>query len=198
ALFMLCQTVSMPVWGRLSDHYGRGKFHLLAVFILVGGSVLCALSRHMEHPMLSLVAFRAIQGLGAGGLMSLSFTMIADLYDLEERAKMQGAISSVWGIAALIGPLLGGWMTKAFGWPSIFYLNIPVGVVTAILVQLAWKDAPREGKGRLDLPGAVLLALASGALLAGFQFAGREGWTTPHSLESFGAAIGRASCRERV
>jgi MFS family permease len=114
--------------------------------------------------------------------------MIADLYDLEARAKMQGAISSVWGVAALIGPLLGGWMTKAFGWPSIFYLNIPVGVVTLILVQASWKDQVREGKGRIDIPGAILLALASGALLAGFQFAGREGWTTPYSLESFGAA----------
>jgi len=185
ALFMLCQTVSMPIWGRLSDLYGRGRLHLLSVFILVGGSVLCARS----HDMLTLVAFRALQGLGAGGLMSLSFTMIADLYDLEERAKMQGAISSVWGVAALIGPLLGGWMTKAFGWPSIFYLNIPVGVVTAILVQSAWKDQVRTAKGRIDIPGALLLALASGALLAGFQFAGREGWTTPHSLESFGTAL---------
>ncbi len=184
ALFMLCQTVSMPIWGRLSDLYGRGRLHLLSVAILVGGSILCARS----NSMITLVGFRAIQGLGAGGLMSLSFTMIADLYDLEARAKMQGAISSVWGVAALIGPLLGGWMTKAFGWPSIFYLNIPVGIATAILVQASWKDQAREAKGRLDIPGALLLALASGALLAGFQFAGREGWTTPHSLESFGTA----------
>ena len=108
ALFMICQTVSMPLWGRLSDLYGRRRFHLVAVLILVAGSVLCG----MSHSMTSLVAFRALQGLGAGGLMSLSFTMIADLYDLEERAKMQGAVSSVWGIAALIGPLLGGWMTR--------------------------------------------------------------------------------------
>ncbi|HZE99995.1 MAG TPA: MDR family MFS transporter [Planctomycetota bacterium] len=185
ALFMLCQTVSMPIWGRLSDLYGRSKFHLLAVIILVTGSVLCG----MSHSMPALVGFRALQGLGAGGLMSLSFTMIADLYDLEERAKMQGAISSVWGVAALIGPLLGGWMTKAFGWPSIFFLNIPVGLVTAVIVQAAWKDTVREGKGRVDLPGGILLALASCALLVGFQFAGREGWTTPHSLESFGAAL---------
>jgi len=185
ALFMLCQTVSMPIWGRLSDLYGRRRFHLAAVLILVAGSVMCG----MSHSMGALVGFRAIQGLGAGGLMSLSFTMIADLYDLEERAKMQGAISSVWGVAALIGPLLGGWMTKAFGWPSIFFLNIPVGFVTAIMVQVSWEDRPAGGKGRIDLPGAVLLALASGALLAGFQFAGREGWTTMHSLESFGAAL---------
>jgi len=184
ALFMLCQTVSMPIWGRMSDLYGRRRFHLAAVCILVAGSVMCG----MSHTMSQLVAFRAVQGLGAGGLMSLSFTMIADLYDLEARAKMQGAISAVWGIAALIGPLLGGWMTKAFGWQSIFYLNLPVGLVTALIVQTSWEDRPSEGNGKVDLPGALLLALASGSLLAGFQFAGREGWTTPHSLESFGLA----------
>jgi EmrB/QacA subfamily drug resistance transporter len=185
ALFMLFQTVSMPIWGRLSDLYGRRRFHLAAVLILVGGSVLCG----MSHTMPALVGFRAVQGLGAGGLMSLSFTMIADLYDLEERAKMQGAISSVWGVAALIGPLLGSWITKSFGWSYIFFLNIPVGFVTALLVQTSWQDRPAVGKGRVDLPGAILLALASGALLAGFQFAGREGWTTPHSLASFGTAL---------
>jgi EmrB/QacA subfamily drug resistance transporter len=185
ALFMLCQTVSMPIWGRFSDLYGRRRFHLAAVCILVAGSVMCG----MSHTMSQLVAFRAVQGLGAGGLMSLSFTMIADLYDLEARAKMQGAISAVWGIAALIGPLLGSWMTRMFGWQSIFYLNIPVGLVTAMLVQTAWEDRPAQGKGKVDLPGALLLALASGALLAGFQFAGREGWTTLHSLESFGLAV---------
>ena len=185
ALFMLCQTVSMPIWGRCSDLYGRRRFHLAAVCILVAGSVMCG----MSHTMYQLVSFRAVQGLGAGGLMSLSFTMIADLYDLEARAKMQGAISAVWGIAALIGPLLGSWMTKMFGWQSIFYLNIPVGLVTALLVQSSWEDRPSEGKGRVDLPGALLLALASGALLVGFQFAGREGWTTRHSLESFGLAV---------
>jgi MFS family permease len=102
---------------------------------------------------------------------------------------MQGAISSVWGVAALIGPLLGGWMTKQFGWPSIFFLNIPVGLVTAVLVQSAWEDRPSQAIGRVDVPGALLLALASVALLAGFQFAGHEGWTKPHSLESFLAAL---------
>jgi EmrB/QacA subfamily drug resistance transporter len=184
ALFMIFQTVSMPLWGRLSDRYGRRRFHLAAVLILVAGSVLCGMSRSMS----TLVAFRAVQGLGAGGLMSLSFTMIADLYDLEERAKMQGAISSVWGIAALIGPLLGGWMANTFGWPSIFFLNIPVGIVTALLVQSSWHDRPSEGKGRIDFAGAALLALAAGALLAGFQFAPREGWAGPHTLKSFTAA----------
>src|SRR6185295_13158049 len=152
------------IWGRLSDLYGRSRFHLLAVSILIAGSILYA----MLTSMTALVASRAVQGLVAGGFMSLSFTMIADLYDLEERAKMQGAISSVWGIAALIGPAVGSWMTQKLGWPSIFFLNIPVGLVTAGLVQTSWTDKVVEGKGRVDLAGAVLLALASTALLAGF------------------------------
>jgi EmrB/QacA subfamily drug resistance transporter len=189
ALFMLCQTISMPIWGRLSDLYGRRRFHLLAVIILVTGSVLCGLSRRFPAPMAFLVGFRALQGVGAGGLMALSFTMIADLYDLEARAKMQGAISSVWGVAALVGPALGSWMTETLGWPSIFFLNIPVGLVTAILVQISWLERPAEGKGRVDVAGAVLLALASTALLAGFGMAGREGWTTPHTLQGFGGAL---------
>jgi EmrB/QacA subfamily drug resistance transporter len=185
AVFMLCQTVTMPIWGRLSDLYGRAPLHLASVLVLVGGSVLCALS----HTMGALVAFRAVQGLGAGGLMALSFTMIADLYDLEERAKMQGAISSVWGIAALIGPLVGGAMTRAFGWPSIFYLNIPVGIVAAVLVQATWERRAAAAPARPDVAGALFLALASASLLAAFGVAGREGWCSPHSLEGFGGAV---------
>jgi EmrB/QacA subfamily drug resistance transporter len=185
ALFMLFQTVSMPVWGRLSDLYGRARFHLLAVTILIIGSILCAQSTTMAF----LVGSRAIQGLGAGGLMSLSFTMIADLYDLQERAKMQGAISSVWGIASLLGPPLGGWIPQHWSWQGIFYLNIPVGVVSAVLVQSAWPKIAAVGKGRLDIPGAILLVLTSSSLLAAFGMAGSKGWLNPHTLESFGAAV---------
>lgn len=186
ALFMLFQTVSMPIWGRLSDMYGRARFHLLAVAILIAGSILCALSETMAE----LVAFRAVQGLGAGGLMSLSFTMIADLYDLEERAKMQGAISSVWGVASLLGPPLGGWIPLTrWHWQGIFWLNIPVGVLSAVLVQAAWEKKAGGGKGRVDVPGAVLLVLTSSCLLAAFGMAGNRGWFDPYTLESFGAAV---------
>ena len=112
AAFMLCQTISTPLWGRLSDVHGRGRFHLAAVVVLMLGSVLCGMSTSMA----ALCASRAVQGLGAGGLFALSFTMIADLYDLEKRAKMQGAISSVWGVAALAGPFLGEWITEIYNW----------------------------------------------------------------------------------
>jgi EmrB/QacA subfamily drug resistance transporter len=187
AVFMLCQTVSMPIWGRLSDMYGRSKFHLAAVLLLIGGSILCARSWSMG----SLIAFRAIQALGAGGIMALSFTMIADLYDLEERAKMQGAISSVWGLAALIGPALGAWVTKAWKWQGVFYLNVPVGILSALLVQASWVERPREGKpsGRPDIAGAVLLALASVSLLGAVNVTKDAGWLSRPSLVGFAVTI---------
>ena len=183
-VFMLCQTVSMPLWGRFSDLYGRGPLHLLAVGILVAASVLCGLSRTMG----ALVAWRSVQGLGAGGLMALSFTMIADLYEQEERARMQGAISSVWGVAALFGPLVGGWVTRVWSWQGVFYLNVPVGIVSAALVQASWERRARGTAGRPDLAGAFLLALASAALLAGFGIAGREARLSGSAMGAFGAA----------
>jgi MFS family permease len=185
ASFMLCQTVSIPIWGRLSDLYGRGRFHLLAILVLVAGSVFCGLSRSMD----GLVASRALQGLGAGGLMSLSFIMIGDLFELEERARMQGAISSVWGIASLAGPLLGGWIAQTWSWRGIFWLNLPVAAVSAALVQASWERRVPETRGRPDWIGAGLLALASASALAGFGLAGKLGWTEPSTLKCLGAAV---------
>ncbi|HYE99756.1 MAG TPA: MFS transporter, partial [Planctomycetota bacterium] len=184
ATFMLCQTISTPLWGRLSDIHGRGRFHFMAIGILIVGSVLCGLS----NSMLTLSAARAVQGLGAGGLFALSFTMVADLYELERRAKMQGAISSVWGVAALAGPFLGEWLTHAFTWRAVFWINIPIGLVSAALVQSAWQQ-PAPGKSaRTDLAGAVLLAAASAALLGFFGLAGNRGWTDPRALGALAAA----------
>jgi EmrB/QacA subfamily drug resistance transporter len=184
AAFMLCQTVFMPVWGRLSDQHGRSRFHLAALLILMAGSALCGLSRSME----ALCAARAVQGLGAGGVMSLSFTMVADLFDLEQRARMQGAISSVWGIAALVGPFLGEWVTKTLSWPWIFYLNIPVGLVSAVLVQNSWPPRAPGPARKTDFPGAALLALTSASLLGFFGSAGNLGWGSTPALGSIGAA----------
>ncbi len=182
AVFMLASTISMPVWGRLSDMYGRARFHLLAVLTLVAGSALCGLSHTME----ALVASRAVQGLGAGGVMSLSFIMIADLYELEDRARMQGAISAVWGLASLLGPVLGAWITRLWAWQGIFWINVPVGAVAAILVQASWEKRETRGQLKPDWAGALLLLPASVGVLAGFSLAGRAGWAHPWTLASFG------------
>lgn len=183
--FLVCQVVSIPIFGRFADLYGRGRLYLSGLAIFVAASMLCGLSRSMPE----LIAWRSVQGVGAGCLMSISFTMIGDLYPLEERARLQGVISAVWGVASLIGPPVGGFITQRWGWPWIFYVNAPFGLVAALLVRSAWKDEGRPAAPRPDLAGAALLALAAAALLAAFTAAGRGmSWNSPAVAGLFGAA----------
>ena len=186
SVFLVANVVSVPIFGRLSDLYGRRRLHLLGVAIFIGSSMLCGLSRSMFQ----LILFRGLQGIGAGCLVALSFTMIGDLYPLQQRAKMQGAISGIWGIASLAGPLAGGFITQHWGWPWVFYVNAPFGVVAGVLVQSAWRDVRGPERRKLDLPGAVLLTLAAGAFLSALTLVGRGfGWTSPWPLGLFGATI---------
>lgn len=166
SIAMIVSTISVTVFGRLSDLYGRRRFHLLGILFFTAGSCLCSVAPSMEW----LVSFRAIQAAGQGALMTLSYTMIADLYPLEERARMQGSIGGVWGLAALIGPPLGGFITHRFGWQYVFWVTLPLGFVSLAIIQKTWKDRPgKENAARPDVSGAVLLALASAALLGAFS-----------------------------
>ncbi len=184
AVYMLVATVPVPVFGRLSDLHGRKRLHLLGVLLFIGGSALCGLSTSMA----TLTAFRSVQALGASVLMPLSFTMIAELYPFEERAKMQGMISGIWGVASVVGPPVGGFLTAHFGWRSVFLVIVPFGLLSAAVVQSVWRDGPRApAKHSLDLPGAGLMILASSAILAAFALA-RNGWTSGPVLGLLGAA----------
>src|SRR6185503_19132206 len=131
--FLLTSTVTMPLWGRLSDLYGRRATYLTGLVIFLVGSALSGVSRTMTE----LIAFRMLQGLGAGSLITIGMTIIGDLFRLERRAKMQGYISGVWGVASLIGPLLGGVLTDYVSWRWVFYLNVPFGVVAMLLLGSA-------------------------------------------------------------
>lgn len=187
SIAMIVQTVSMPIFGRLSDLYGRKRFHMLGILLFTAGSILCSFAESMT----ALVVFRSIQVIGSGALMPLSFTMIADLYPLEQRAKMQGAISGVWGLAALIGPPLGGFVTNRFGWQNVFLVTLPLGLVSLYIIQKVWRDVDRPArKARPDIAGAGLLTLASGALLTGFSLIRQPGveWTSTPVMGLFSLA----------
>ncbi len=187
SVFLLTYVVSVPVFGRLSDLYGRRRLHLFGVLVFVAASMLCGLSRSMAQ----LVAFRGLQGAGAGCLVALSFTMIGDLYPLPGRAKMQGAIAGLWGLASLVGPVAGGWITHHWGWPWVFYVMVPMGLVSALLVQVAWRDLPPPVVRRVDFPGATLFILAAGTLLTALTFLGRgDRWNSPLLLGLWGATAG--------
>ncbi len=160
AAYILTSTVTIPLWGRLSDLYGRRRFYLAAIGLFLLGSMLSGAAQSMEQ----LIVFRAIQGMGAGGLLPLGMTIIGDMYTLEERARAQAWFSSVWGIASIVGPLVGGFVTSAISWRWVFYLNLPFGAVAAYLVGSALVDRPTSGV-RIDYAGAGLLAASVSTLL---------------------------------
>ncbi len=161
SIYLLTATVMMPIYGRLADIYGRRRILLVAITVFLTGAVACGLARSMPQ----LIAARGLQGLGAAGLVPIALTVSGDLFSLEERARVQGLFSSVWGTASLVGPLLGAWMTMTLGWRSIFTINIPLGIVafTLVATQMIESRAPRADP--LDLAGAATLAGGVTALL---------------------------------
>mgnify|MGYP001203952983 CR=1 FL=1 len=159
--YLLTSTTTVPLYGRLSDMYGRKPLFVISAALFVLGSALCGLAQSMEQ----LVAFRAIQGLGAGGIVPVTFTILGDLFSVEERAKMAGLFSAVWGASAVAGPTLGGLIVEVIDWRWIFYLNLPFGVVS---VWLMWRSLHEERAGersRIDYLGALLLTAGITAFL---------------------------------
>jgi len=162
--FMLASTTTVPLYGKLSDLYGRRKLYLIAMTLFLTGSVLCG----MANTMTQLILARALQGIGSGGILPLAFILIGEMFSLEQRTKMQGVFSGVWGISSIIGPLLGGFIVDKLSWHWVFYINIVPGLLAASLVAFAWRDqiVSRE-KPSVDYAGAGLLMIAIVTLLLG-------------------------------
>ena len=133
--FLLCSTIATPLYGRLSDMYGRRRLMIVSISVFLAGSILCGLSRSM----LQLIAFRAVQGLGAGGLMTLSQTVIGDLVSPRERGRYQGLFSGVFAISSVAGPLIGGGLTMALSWRWVFYANLPLGGLSLLFIVTGLK-----------------------------------------------------------
>src|SRR5689334_3059929 len=140
--YLLTTTVTVPLYGKLSDLYGRRRLFVISISIFLLGSALCGTAQTMGE----LIAFRALQGIGAGGLIPLSQAAIADLFSPRERGKYQGYIGAMWATAAVAGPLLGGTLTDAASWRWIFFINLPLGIVTlAVVVKtMRIQHTPRE------------------------------------------------------
>lgn len=154
--YLITSTVTVPVWGKLSDLYGRRLFYQLGIAIFLIGSMLSGLSTSMTQ----LIAFRAVQGLGAGALVPLGMTIIGDIYTIRERARMQALFSGVWGLSSVIGPVVGGFITDQLSWRWVFYINLPVGLAAALIMGLALKEPKRTERAAVDYAGAGLLMAA--------------------------------------
>ena len=159
--YLLTSTASVPLWGRLSDLYGRRRVYLAAIVLFLVGSMLAGVSQSM----LQLVLFRGVQGLGAGGLIPLALTIIGEIYTLAERTRMQAVFSSVWGVSSIAGPLVGGFVTDSISWRWVFYLNLPIGLIAAITVHRALPEHASGRGGTVDWQGGLLLFLSTTLLL---------------------------------
>jgi EmrB/QacA subfamily drug resistance transporter len=188
--FLITSTISTPLYGKLSDIYGRRGFFLFAIAVFVIGSVLCGMSQSMYE----LAAFRAIQGIGAGGLMSMALAIIGDIVPPRERAKYQGFFLAVFGTASVIGPLLGGFFAGQdtilgiTGWRWIFYLNVPIGIAAMIVVARVLHLPHTRTDHRIDWPGAVALIVGLVPLLTVAEQGRSWGWDSPRALGCY--AIG--------
>jgi EmrB/QacA subfamily drug resistance transporter len=159
--YLLTSTVTVPVWGKLSDLFGRRRLFQIGVFVFLLGSALCGFSGSMTE----LVIWRAVQGLGAGALVPLAMTIIGDIFTLEERGKMQGLFSGVWGVSSVFGPLVGGFITDQLSWRWVFWINLPVGIAAAALIGFALIEPKRESRPSIDYAGAAILTVAMTLLL---------------------------------
>lgn len=162
SVYLLTQAVSVPLYGRLADMWGRRKMFFIGTSLFLIGSVLCGFA----HSMLWLILFRAFQGLGAGAIMPLSSTIVADIYSPRERASVQGWLSSVWGVAAIVGPLTGAWLVQHFSWSLIFWVNLPIGLISmAMLARFLPAHCVDEKPQPLNVTGSLWLTLCVSALL---------------------------------
>jgi EmrB/QacA subfamily drug resistance transporter len=184
--YLLTSTVPIPICGKLSDLFGRKPIMLFGIVVFLIGSALSGAAQSMDQ----LIAFRAFQGLGAAALEPMAITIIGDLFPPRERGKWQGLSGSIYGLAAIVGPLAGGWITDNASWRWVFYINLPVGLLAMLVLFFLMPTLRHKaGRVRIDYIGAALLILGTVPLLLGFTLAGNQyAWLSPQIISLFGGA----------
>ncbi|MFG6496916.1 MDR family MFS transporter [Fictibacillus sp. UD] len=185
-IFMLTSSITAILVGKLSDIYGRKPFILLGIGVFTIGSLLCGVS----GSILELIAYRGIQGLGGGMIMSTAFTAVGDLFPPRERGKWQGIMSSVFGLASVFGPTLGGYIVDHFHWHWVFWIFLPFGLVAFAAIYFLFPSVQRKEKESIDYTGSLLLTLTMVPLLLSFTWAGNQyDWVSPEIIGLFSVTI---------
>jgi len=177
--YLLASTVAGPLYGKLGDLYGRKKVLQAAILIFLAGSMLCGLAQSMTQ----LIAFRALQGLGAGGLMVVTLAVVGDIIPPRERGKYQGYFGGVFGVSTVVGPLLGGFFVDNLSWRWIFYVNVPVGAAALTMIAIAFHPRAARRHHRMDYGGAALLAAALTSVILFTSLGGTTwAWGSPQMV----------------
>jgi EmrB/QacA subfamily drug resistance transporter len=174
SIYLLTSTVTVPLFGKGADLFGRKPAYLLGVGIFVAGSVLCATADTMEQ----LVLWRAVQGVGAGGVIPVTLTIVGDLYPAAQRARVQGLFSAVWAISSVAGPAFGALIVQQWTWPWVFLLNLPFGLLAATLMVLALHEEIESGVRRLDIVGGLLLTVSATTFMWAMLRGGDRGFAS--------------------
>lgn len=177
--YLLMNAVTVLIYGKLSDLYGRKPILTIGIIIFLIGSILCGFAESMTM----LIVFRFIQGFGAGAVMPIASTIVGDIYTMEERAKIQGYLSSVWGISAILGPAIGGILVQYVSWQYVFWINVPLGILAIIGISLFLHEKVEKKKHQIDFQGAFLLTVAISALMILLVEGGTNwAWNSPQVL----------------
>ncbi|REE96353.1 MFS transporter [Thermomonospora umbrina] len=184
--YLLAATAATPLWGKLGDQFGRKHLFQFAIVIFLVGSALCGLAQNMTE----LIAFRAVQGVGGGGLMALAMAIVGDVVPPRERGRYQGFFGAVFGVSSVLGPLLGGFFVDHLDWRWVFYINLPLGAVALVVVAVVLHARERHERHRVDYAGIVLLGVATVCLVLVATWGGNQyPWGSPVILGLVAAAV---------
>jgi EmrB/QacA subfamily drug resistance transporter len=170
-IYLLTQAITIPVYGRLADLYGRKPVFFVGTGMFLAGTVLCGLAWDMP----SLVCFRALQGCGAGAIQPIAATILGDIYTPAERGRIQGLVSSVFGVSAVIGPSLGAFLVAHMSWRAVFWVNVPIGIAAIVMIAAYLRESVQHRRHRIDWAGSLLLLLAVGSLMLALVQSGTLG-----------------------
>lgn len=186
SIYLLTQAAMTPIYGKLADLYGRKPMLMVGALIFLLGSALSGVSWNM----VALIVFRGIQGIGAAAIIPITTTLVGDLFSIEERAKMQGYLSSVWGLSAIIGPAIGGFFVQYASWRWVFYINLPIGAAALIALSIFLKERVEHHPHRIDFLGSSLLIASMGLIITGLLEGGVNWhWLAPMSFATLGGGI---------
>ncbi|MGG1399925.1 MDR family MFS transporter [Bacillus salipaludis] len=184
--YMVAVMAGMPIFGKLSDMYGRKRFFIFGLVIFLAGSALCGIAQSI----IQLSIYRAIQGIGGGALMPIAFTIVFDIFPPENRGKMTGLLGAVFGASSVLGPLLGAYITDYISWHWVFYVNVPIGIVSLFLIVRFYHESLQHSKQKIDWAGAITLVISVVSLMFALELGGKEyDWDSAQIIGLFASFI---------